>query len=153
MQPFRRLIPPVSGFDISAIFVFLAISVCRIIVTAVANGLYLNPNLVLGIWLDKVKHYLWQQQTLTLHCHIQPKAAKDEIVGLYNDTLKIRLTSSPVDGKANKHLIAFLSQVFAIPKGQITLLRGQSSRRKTVQIVAPKTLPENSFIEINKSFP
>ena len=100
-----------------------------------------------------MSHYQWRDQTLVLHCYIQPKAASDDIVGLHDKALKIRLTAPPVDGKANQQLIAFLSRVFAVPKGQITLLRGQSSRRKTVQIVAAKKLPDLCQIKINKSFP
>ena len=94
-------------------------------------------------------HFSWQNDTLILHCHVQPKASRDEIVGLYNDALKIRIQAPPVDGKANEHLLAYLSKVFAVPRSQITLLRGQSSRRKTVSIVNPRQLPDSCLISVS----
>lgn len=79
---------------------------------------------------------------LILDLRIQPRAARDEIVGYQGHRLKIRLTAPPVDGKANQHLIAFLADVFAVPKRDVVLLAGETSREKRVRIVAPKRIPE-----------
>ena len=46
---------------------------------------------------------------LRLRIFLQPKAAKDQIVGLHDDELKISITAPPVDGQANAHLLKFLS--------------------------------------------
>ena len=50
------------------------------------------------------EHYRWQEGCLLLRCRLQPRASKDEIVGLQGDRLKIRITSPPVDGKANQQI-------------------------------------------------
>ncbi len=86
--------------------------------------------------------YQWQQQTLYLNVHIQPRASKDELCGLYNQRLKIRLKSPPVDGQANRQLIQFLAQLFAVPKSAVTLLNGETSRDKRLSIQQPHTLPD-----------
>lgn len=78
---------------------------------------------------------------LILDLRIQPRAARDEIVGYHGGRLKIRLTAPPVDGKANQHLIEFLADVFAVPKRDVVLLSGETSREKRVRIVAPKRMP------------
>jgi len=78
---------------------------------------------------------------LILDLRIQPRAARDEIVGYLGERLKVRLTAPPVDGKANERLIAFLAEVFAVPKRDVVLLSGESSREKRVRIVAPKRMP------------
>lgn len=78
---------------------------------------------------------------LILDLRIQPRAARDEIIGYQGDRLKIRLTAPPVDGKANQHLIEFLADSFGVPKRDIVLLAGATSREKRVRIVAPKRLP------------
>ncbi|MET0355989.1 MAG: DUF167 family protein [Cellvibrio sp.] len=79
---------------------------------------------------------------MILHCHIQPKAASDEIVGVHGDRLKIRITAPPVDGKANQHIINWFSKLFKVPKGDITIEQGELGRQKTVRICSPKNLPE-----------
>ncbi|KYG67103.1 hypothetical protein AZI86_08815 [Bdellovibrio bacteriovorus] len=70
-----------------------------------------------------------------LHLFIQPKASRNEIVGPHNGEIKIKLSAPPVDGKANEELIDFLSEIFSVPKRQITILKGETNRHKTVEIV------------------
>lgn len=86
-------------------------------------------------------HYRWQGEDLILHCHLQPKAASDDIVGLHGDRLKLRITAPPVDGKANEHLIKWLGKLFGVPKSQISILQGETGRQKTLLIHSPKHLP------------
>jgi uncharacterized protein (TIGR00251 family) len=69
-----------------------------------------------------------------LTLHIQPGAKKTEAVGLHGDALKIRLAAPPVDGKANDALIDFLAKTLSIPKSRLTLVSGQTSRSKRVQL-------------------
>lgn len=70
-----------------------------------------------------------------LHLFIQPRSSKNEIVGIHNDLIKIKLTAPPVDGEANEALIAFLAKVFAVPKRDVILLKGATGRNKTVEIL------------------
>ena len=56
---------------------------------------------------------------LRLKIILQPKASKDQIVGLHDDELKIAITAPPVDGQANAHLLKFLSKAFKVPKRAI----------------------------------
>jgi uncharacterized protein len=83
----------------------------------------------------------WQGNTLILELHLQPGAKCDEIVGAHGDRLKVKINAPPVDGKANRHLIEFLARTFGVPKSQVILLRGETTRLKTVQIHAPAILP------------
>jgi len=71
---------------------------------------------------------------LTLYCHIQPGAKQDQLVGLYDNCLKIQLKTPPIEGKANKALIAFLAKNCRVSKSQITIKKGLTSRRKTIII-------------------
>ncbi|MFO1389471.1 DUF167 family protein [Cellvibrio sp.] len=87
--------------------------------------------------------YSWQGDDLILHCHFQPKAANDEIVGAHGDRLKIRITAPPVDGKANEHIIKWFSKLFKTPKSNIEILQGELGRQKTLRIRTPKTLPND----------
>ena len=69
-----------------------------------------------------------------LHVHVQPGAKNTELVGLHGERLKVRLKAPPVDGKANKELVKWAAAFFGVSKSRITLIRGLSSRQKTLQI-------------------
>jgi len=85
--------------------------------------------------------YRWEGPDLILHLRIQPRAAKDEIAGPHGDSLKIRLTAPPVDGKANEQLCRFLGKLCGVAKSQVTVLSGETSREKRVRIATPRRLP------------
>lgn len=86
--------------------------------------------------------YVWQGEDLILHCHVQPKASSDGIVGVHGDRLKIRITAPPIDGKANEHIVKWFSKLFKVPKGDVEILQGELGRHKTLRIRNPNTLPE-----------
>ena len=83
----------------------------------------------------------WKNNTLELHVLIQPRASKDEIVGLHGERLKIRLNAPPVDGKANLYLIEYLAKAFKLPQKAICVTKGQTSRHKTVSIQPLSEIP------------
>jgi len=53
--------------------------------------------------------------------------------------LKIRLTSPPVDGAANKLCREFLADLFKVPKSAVTIISGETSRHKRVRILDSDT--------------
>jgi hypothetical protein len=72
--------------------------------------------------------------SLLLRLHVQPRAAANGLAGLQGDMLKLRLTTPPVDGKANQAVIAYLAKLFHLPKSALAIKSGQQSRSKTVVI-------------------
>lgn len=64
---------------------------------------------------------------------ISPNASKNEIIKT-EDGVKVKITAQPVDGKANKCLIEFLSKTFKIPKTSIEIIKGETSKEKTLLI-------------------
>jgi hypothetical protein len=85
--------------------------------------------------------YEWLDQDLLLRIKVQPRASSDALAEIIGDALKVRITAAPVDGKANKHLIAFLAKAFKVAKSDIELLSGQTGRDKRLKIHAPKQIP------------
>lgn len=76
-----------------------------------------------------------------LAVRVTPNARKSEFAGWTADekgrpVLLVKLNAPPVDGKANTELIRFLAEALECPKGQIALLRGTSSRQKTIELLA-----------------
>lgn len=86
--------------------------------------------------------YEWLDQDLLLHIKVQPRASSDALAEIIGDTLKVRITAAPVDGKANNHLIAFLAKTFKVAKSDIELLSGKTGRDKRLRIHAPKQIPD-----------
>ena len=69
-----------------------------------------------------------------LKIFITPNASRNEIVSIINNEIKIKISSPPIDGKANKELTKFLAKVFAVSKSQVFLSKGLSSRHKLILI-------------------
>jgi uncharacterized protein (TIGR00251 family) len=65
---------------------------------------------------------------------VQPRAAKSEVVGGYGGALKLRIAAPPVDGKANHECERFLSELLQVPRSAVSILKGVSSKRKTVRV-------------------
>lgn len=68
---------------------------------------------------------------LIVNIKISPNSKKNEIIN-EGDITKIKITAQPIDGKANKALVEFLSKNFKIPKTSIKILKGETSKEKTI---------------------
>jgi len=69
-----------------------------------------------------------------LSVKLQPRASRNEIGEPLGDELKIKVTAPPVDAAANQALVAFLADQLDCPRGRVELLRGQTSRHKTLKL-------------------
>ena len=65
---------------------------------------------------------------------LQPRASANEICGALGDALKIKITAPPVDSAANESLVKFLADRLDCAKNRVELVRGQTSRHKTVKL-------------------
>ncbi len=75
-----------------------------------------------------------------LKVYLQPKSSKNEVLGPYRDGIKIKVTASPVEGKANEALLRFLAKELGISISRIEILKGHHSREKILRISNPKPL-------------
>lgn len=66
--------------------------------------------------------------------HVVPGAAKNEIVGVQDEALKVKIAAPPVEGRANAECIRFLSETLGIKKNQVTVTSGHRSRKKVIAI-------------------
>ncbi len=70
---------------------------------------------------------------------LTPKAAADRVDGWEADEqgrpfLKVRVTAPPIEGRANEALIAFLAKRLKLPKSRLSLLAGDTSRLKQIEV-------------------
>jgi uncharacterized protein (TIGR00251 family) len=74
-----------------------------------------------------------------LSIRVIPRARRTEVSGRRGDAILIRLAAPPVDGAANDALIAYLADRLGLPQRHVAIVRGATTRDKTVAIegVAP----------------
>jgi uncharacterized protein (TIGR00251 family) len=80
---------------------------------------------------------MWIRETpkgVVFKAAIQPKGARNEIVGLKGDALKIKLTAPPVEGAANRMCIEFLARSLKVRKSDVEIIRGKRGREKQVLV-------------------
>lgn len=71
------------------------------------------------------------QNGLIINIKIIPNSSKNDII-IEDEFIKVKVTAQPIENKANKALIEFLSKEFKIPKTSIEILKGETSREKTI---------------------
>ena len=91
--------------------------------------------------MRECRFFQWHDGDLILNIKVQPRASRDEFGEIPGDAIKLRITASPIDGKANQHLINLLAKTFKVTTKQVQLLSGENSRDKRIKIVQPKQLP------------
>jgi hypothetical protein len=72
-----------------------------------------------------------------LDVSVVPNARRTAVDGFHDGALRVRLNAPPVDGKANAQLLAWLAGELGCAKRQVTLLRGDTARRKQLAIALP----------------
>ena len=80
---------------------------------------------------------MWIRETpegVVFKAAIQPKGARNEIVGLKGDALKIKLTAPPVEGSANRMCVDFLARSLKVRKSDVEIVRGKRSREKQILV-------------------
>ena len=71
---------------------------------------------------------------LILKVQVVPRASQSEIVGEHNGALRVRIAAPPVDGAANEELIRTLARAFKVPRRDIEIISGHSSKIKQVSV-------------------
>jgi uncharacterized protein len=71
---------------------------------------------------------------LWVDVQVSPRASKSVLLGEHDGCLKVALAAPPVDGAANRALLELLSDLLHVPRRQLALVRGESSKRKTVAV-------------------
>ena len=71
---------------------------------------------------------------VTIPIRAVPRAARNALDGVAEGALRVRLTAPPVEGAANKALIAFLAEVLGVPKRDVSIATGERGRRKVVRV-------------------
>lgn len=83
-------------------------------------------------------------KNLIIKLKISPNASKNEIIKT-DEMVKVKITAQPIENKANKALIEFLSKNFKVPKSSIEIVKGETSKEKTILF---KNISSDKMVEI-----
>lgn len=83
----------------------------------------------------------WDGVILVLEIRLQPRAGANELVGISDGRLRIRVSAAPVENAANRKMIAMLAKEFGVAKSRVRVLAGATSRDKRVAIEGPRRRP------------
>jgi hypothetical protein len=65
---------------------------------------------------------------------VKPRSAREGVGPVHGDRLVVAVNAPPVDGKANEAVIRVLAEAFGVPRSAVTIVRGETGRKKTVRI-------------------
>ena len=68
---------------------------------------------------------------IILRLRISPNSSKNQFI-FTDDMIKLKITAQPIENKANKALVEFLSKKFKVPKTSIQIVKGDTSKEKTL---------------------
>lgn len=65
---------------------------------------------------------------------VYPNAGRNEVIGITDGVLQVKVSAPPVKGKANRELIDFLSRISGVGKSRISIMKGHTSRNKVIAV-------------------
>jgi uncharacterized protein (TIGR00251 family) len=87
----------------------------------------------------------------TIAVRVQPRARKDEIAAVRNGVLIVRLTTPPLDGRANAALCKLLAARLGVRSSATSIVRGQHAREKTVRIEGVSQQRAETLLDLGRS--
>ena len=69
-----------------------------------------------------------------IHVHVVPRSSRISVETLGELQYKVRLTSPPVEGAANKQLVDVVAEYLSLPRRQIEIVAGETARHKRLRI-------------------
>lgn len=73
-------------------------------------------------------------QGIVFQVRVVPRSSRSEMVGIQDDTLKVRLKAPPVEGRANEECLRFLAVLLGVKRDRVRILSGLKSKTKTIAV-------------------
>ena len=96
--------------------------------------------------MDTSKLFKQTQDGLFIKIKIVPNSSKNEIIH-EEEFIKVKVTAQPIENKANKALIEFLSKKLKVPKTTIEITKGTTSKEKTILIKTTNSDKQQEIID------
>ena len=74
---------------------------------------------------------------VVFNVQVVPRSSRSQVLGEYNQSLRVKIAAPPVDGAANEELIRVLAKTFGVARSAVTIISGRSSKVKQISIEGP----------------
>ena len=74
------------------------------------------------------------KEPIKIEVSLTPRASRDQIVGMRDGVLRVRVTAPPVDGRANEALRKLIAKRLEVAKSRVRIERGGRGRRKLLSV-------------------
>lgn len=71
---------------------------------------------------------------VVLHLKVLPRSSRNQLAGVHNGEIKLKLTAPPVEGAANKCCCDYLAKILQIPVSRVEIIAGATSQHKKVLV-------------------
>ena len=68
---------------------------------------------------------------------VRPGAARTAVGGRHGDALVVHVTAPPAGGAATQAVLRAVAEAFGVPRRDVTLVTGATSRDKVIEIAGP----------------
>lgn len=75
-----------------------------------------------------------EKDGVVFRVRVQPRASRNQLAGVMDGALRVRLTAPPVDGEANEACVRFLAGLLGVPARSVQLISGHTGRNKAVKV-------------------
>jgi hypothetical protein len=72
--------------------------------------------------------------SVRLRVKVQARAHREEIVGVHDGALRVRVTAPPVAGRANQAVVELLAERLRLPRSSVKITSGERSPQKTIEV-------------------
>ena len=87
---------------------------------------------------------------LLIRIKIVPNSSKNDLI-IEDEFIKVKVTAQPIENKSNKALVEFLSKRFKVPKTSIEIVKGDTSKEKTLLFsIKDEEKKQNIISELTK---
>ena len=87
---------------------------------------------------------------MLLHLRVKPNSKVDSLEVKDDGTITLKICAPPVEGRANKYLVQYLSDLFKIPPSKINIIKGLNNPHKTIFIAADENYVNDILSALKK---
>lgn len=75
-----------------------------------------------------------EPNSAVIRVRVRPRASRDEIVGWREDTLRLRVSAPPLDGRANDVVVELIARTAGVARSAVSVVAGERGRDKLVRV-------------------